>query len=372
MSNGGSFDALITNGMASIRSAADAAGKSLSRMRQGLGSLGASGDKEFRKIGEAINKMGGPMSQIGGKFFGAAGMQGNIRALALTMTAAGIGMKVFTDVIRVAEIRAQALASALSGVRSAAASAAQARQSFAAGSEGTGRLTAHAEALFGKDAASRAAMIAKNYGGSQEDALKAMVASRKIDPRYRGQAVEIAARVGATSETSADEVMSLLSDPAKLAQVLNAPKSFGGVGLQGNLGQAAMALMLARGGSGSAHFRSALNAIGGSASGARSRVRGIDQAKDIVTNAQVDAFTSGATEAAMRKAASDAVNPEAAALREWGNKLNETRQRLSDLAEATPRLVRLLQRYTPEGDAEVQSMRQDTAAGAAVTGTQTP
>lgn len=372
MSNGGSFDAIITNGMASIRSAADAAGKSLSRMRQGIGGLGSAGDKEFKKIGEAVQKMGGPMAEIGGKFFGSAGMQGGMRMLALTMAAAGVGMKVFSDVIRVAEIRAQALASALADVRSAAAGAAQARQSFAAGSEGTGRLTAHAEALFGKDAASRAAVVAKNYGGSQEDALKAMVASRKIDPRYRGQAVEIAARVGATSETGAEEIMALLSDPAKLAQVLNAPKSIGGVGLQGNLGQAAMALMLARGGQGAGHFRSALNAIGGSSEGARARIKGMDQAKDIVTGAQVDAFTSGATEITARQAASDAVNPEAAAMRDWWSKVQESQRRLSDLAEATPNIVRLFQRYRPGGDAEIQAMREMNAAAQAVTGTQTP
>lgn len=370
--SGGSFDAIITNGLASIRQAADAAGNTIRKVRDGLGGLGSVGDKEFKKIGEAVQKMGGPLGEISGKFFGAGGMEGKLRLLALSMAAAGVGMKVFSDVIRVAEIRAQALASALAEVRGAAAGAAQARQAFAAGAEGTGRLTAHAEGLFGPDAASRAAMIAKNYGGSQEDALKAMIASRRIDPRFRGQAVEIAARVGATSETSADEIMSLLSDPAKLAQVLNAPKSIGGVGLQGNLGQAAMALMLARGGSGSAHFRSALNAIGGATGGARARVRGVDQAKDIVTNAQVDAFTSGATEVAMRQSAADAVHPEAAALRQWHDKLMESQRRLSDLASATPSVVRFLQNFRPEGDAETQAIRQVNAASAAVVGTQTP
>ena len=362
--NAGSFDAVVSNGMATIARSSDAAGKSVEKVGAAIVNLEKESQKRFRDMGQAVAKMGGPLGSIGSRIFGGAGMSSGMRTLALGMTAAGIAMKVFSDAIATAEIKARALAAAMASVRQVSRQAAEARSSFALGAEGTGRLAAKAEALFGPDASSRAASVAKNYGGSQEDAMRAMVASRRIDPRFRGQAIEIAAQVGANSEASADEIMTLLSDPASLARVLNAPG--------GQDGKAAMALMLSRGQSGDAAFRSAMQGVTPGAGGARARTRGVDQASDIVTRAQVDAFKDRSTEAAKRLAAADAVNPEAAALREWGRNLQESQQKLADLAEATPKVIRLLQRYTPQGDAEIQAMREANAAGAAIVGTQTP
>jgi hypothetical protein len=369
--SGGSFDAILTNGLASIRGAAEATGNSLGKLRDGMSKLGTVGDKEFRRMGEAISKMGGPLAEVGGKFFGAAGMEGGLRKMALLAVAAGVAMKTLASAIETAEARAQAFANAAAGLRDVERNARAARNAFAAGSEETGRTQAKAENIIGKDAGSRAAMFAKSYGVSQEDALRSFAATAAIPKALRGIVLEAAARVAATGEYTMVEAVQRMTDRATRDRVLGASNLASGIPLPPGIAPAASLLQLMRGGMGAAARAEAINTIGGTANPgpAQARLPGVVQAENITTNGRVDAFTSGATELAKRQEAADAINPEAAALSKWFNALQESQQKQRDLAAATPGFINFLKQFTAQGSAETQRRREIIGAGEALTGT---
>ena len=369
--SGGSFDAILTNGMASIRSAATAAGRSVGGLREGMDKLGSTGSKEFRRIGEAIGKMGGPLGEIGGKFFGAAGMEGGLSRVALLAVAAGVAMKGLAAVIQVAEARASAFAAAAAGLRDVERNARSARNAFASGSEETGRAQARAENVVGKDAGGRAATFAKSYGVDQQDALRAFAATASIPKALRGIVLEAAARVASTGEYAMVEAVQRMTDRPTRARVLGASKTLSGIPLPTGFGPAASLLQLMRGGNGEDARIEAINTLGGTTSPgpAQARLPGVVQAGNIATRGQVEAFTSGQTEVAKRQAAVEAIDPEAAAMLKWFSALQESQQKQRDLAAATPAFISFLKQFTASGSAETQLRREITGAAQALTGT---
>lgn len=367
--SGGTFDAILTSGMASIRGAADAAGKSVGRLTEGFGKMGAAGSKEFARIGQAVSKMGGPGGELGGKFFGAMGMTGGIRTLALAAVAAGVAFKTFSAIMEMATARAQAFAEAAAGIRSAIRSAADAQRSFAAGAVETGKNQAKAENLFGADAGGRAQMLGQAFGVETGDVLGAMAGSGSLRKEHRGRALEAALAAAATGEMTAADAMGMLSDPATRALILG-QKANGGLSAaqQG----AAQLILRRRGGHGPEALREALDTVG-STGPARARLRGIAEAESLTTKGQQAAFTSGQTEAALRTAATRALNPVAAAMSDLQAAQQEAAQKLMEAARRAGLAVEVIKEVggavgMGAGSLEGQARRGQIAHGDAVTG----
>jgi hypothetical protein len=317
--SGGSFDAIITNGMASIRAAAEAAGRSVGGLRSGMEQLGNTGSKEFKRIGEAITKMGGPLGEIGGKFFGSAGMEGGLARLAIAATLAGVAFKAISAAMDASKARTEALIAATGKLEDAYRNAGKAKDDFAAGSLDTGKTKAAAENLFGSRAGDVAEGIAKEFQIELGDVLKAMAASGGIPRDQRMAALRAAAGVAATGEASAAEAMGKLGDRPTRERVLGQRgRSVGGIPISNEQAGAAVLLQGIRGGYGASAFDEAAVAVGGRQGESGDQLAANAAAGSITTRGQVAAFDSGATALARTGQAYDAVNPTAAALRKFG------------------------------------------------------
>lgn len=368
----GSFDAVISSGLATIRQTATAAGNSIDKLADSMGVAGDKGRRQFRKIGEAINKMGGPLGEIGGKLFGAAGMEGGLSRLAVAAVAVGITFKVLSAQIAMAEARAKAFADAAASLREVHRGADKARESFAAGSESTGRLTAAAESVYGPGAA----QIAKDYGTTfkQDPAeiLRAMVETRKIPAELGVRALRIALTAARTQEASPTELVQKLTDHATLLRVLSAKKQDG---LTDDESQAAMLLALDRGVSGPSAMRDAAISVRMSRvrpGPAQGHVPGVNSARGLQTTEQIKAFTNSETELAVRNSVTAAINPLAAAMLEWKAKNDEAIQKLQDTARAVGPVIEVIKDlgrgFGGEGSNENQIDRLNMSTGDAVTG----
>lgn len=365
------FTAVISNGLATLRSSSDAAGRSIQGLAGGMKSLGTTGEKTFRSIGQAITKMGGPLGAIGGQFFGAAGMEGGIRRLALAAVSAGIAFKAFGAVMQAATQRAKAFAEAAAGIRSAMRSAADASRSFAAGSENAGRSQARAENIFGADAGGRAGMLAQSYGVETADVLEAMGRMGGIRKEARGLALEAALTAAASGEMSAsDAVGIMLNDPQVFASVM-AQKAGGGLSAaqQG----AARLIMAWRGARGPDALREAIDTVGATAP-ARAQLGETNRALNLVTRGQQAAFVSGRTGVAIREEAARVLNPAAAAILEWNKSQIEAIEKLRDASKKAGIVVEVINEVKGslgfgERSFEGQARAAESAMGSAVTGT---
>lgn len=372
--SGGSFDAIITNGMAAIRGATDAAARKVGIFREHLGDLGTSGELQFKRIGEAITKMGGPLAQISGRFFGAMGMSEGMGKLTLAAIAAGIALKMMASSMQLVEKRAQAFAAVASDMRQIAKDARSAELSFASGSEGIGRLQAKAESVYAPDAGKVADLYATRFGVTKQDALTAMGNVARIPKANRASALVTAATVAQTSEYSMAEAVDRMSDRATLNRVLHAStKQFGGR-LPVKDYMAAELLQLMRGTQGTEAKTDALAAVTGNKGGPASwRTPGINQAENITQTAQLRAFVYGKTELAMRGQAAAIINPLAASLLEWNTKQQEAIQKLLDTSKAAggviERLKDLGRGFGGEGSYATQAERAQTAMGDGIMGT---
>ncbi len=324
--SGGTFDAILTNGMASIRGAAEAAGKSVANLTSGFGKMGAIGEREFGRIGTAVAKMGGPTGELGGKFFGAMGLSGGIGKLAIAAVAAGVAFKAFGAAMEMARARAMALAEAANGLRNAMRAASEARRDFAAGSADIGKTQARAENLFGQDAGGRARMLSEAYGVETGDVLGAMAGSGGLRKEHRGQALEAALAAAATGEMTVSEAMGMLSDPATRALVLG-QKS--GEGLSASQRGGAQLILRRRGGHGPEALREALDTVGSSGP-ARGQLGSLARAENIAANAQLDSFTSGETAGAVKDRNERAVAPGRKEFEQWLRAQNEAIAKLMD------------------------------------------
>lgn len=360
------FTAVISNGLAAIRSSATAAGSALAQTTNQLTRMGAVGEKEMKRIGEAITKMGGPMGEMAGKLFGAAGMSGGMAKLGLVAAGLGIALKTLGVYMDNARAKAEAFAAAAASLRAALSSAGEAGKAFAAGSVGTGRDQARAENLFGKDAGGRAQMMARAFGIETSDVLSAMGGTGGMPANQRAAALEAAYAAAATGELTATEAIGMMSDPATRAIVVS--QQAGG-GLSAAQRGAAQIIMRRRGARGPTALREALDTVGSSGP-ARDRLAGVNQAGNIVTNSQQAAFVSGATEGAVRDAATRATNPEAAALTDWYKALVEAQRKNEDIIRKTPALIRWFDRNYNSNSAEQRNRRDAVAAGDAVVGMQ--
>jgi hypothetical protein len=360
------FTAVISNGMATIRASASAAASGIDKATGSLMKMGSVGEKEMKRIGEAVTKMGGPMGEMAGKLFGAAGMSGGMAKLGVVAAGLGIAFKTLGVYLDNARAKAEAFANAAAGLRGAMRSAQEAGKSFAAGSVGTGRAQAKAENIYGKDAGGRASMLARSFGIETSDVLGAMGGSAGIPAAQRAAALEAAAAAGGSGDMSATEAMDMLSDRATRSVVLG--QKAGG-GMSAAQRGAAQLIMRRRGAHGPDALREATNAVGAGGP-ARDRLSGVNQAGNIVTSAQQDAFSSGKTELALRDAATRQANPEAAALTDWYNALIESQKKNQDIIDRTPKLIQWFDRNYNTNSAEQKNRREAVAAGEAVKGMQ--
>jgi hypothetical protein len=336
--SGGTFDAILTSGMASIKGAADAAGRSVGKMTQGLTRLGDTGTKEFGRIGQAVAKMGGPGGELGGKFFGAMGLEGGIGKLAITAVAAGVAFRAFSGALDMARQRAQAFASTLAGLRAAMRSAAEARRSMAAGAVDTGRTQAKAENLWGKHAGGEAKFMGDEYGVDAEDVLGGMAGSAGIPEKMRRRAMQMALTAARSGELSVTEAMRMLSDPAVRAIVLG--QQAGG-GLDATTKGAAQLVMRARGAHGPDALREATNAVGGFAQSpgtAREQLGDINRAGNVAFEGRTRAVASGATGQAIRERNANEV-PGRKEFDEWLRAQNAAVQQLEDASRKAGKWV---------------------------------
>jgi hypothetical protein len=317
--SGGSFDAIITNGMASIRGAAEATGRSVAGLRSGMEQLGNTGSKEFSKIGAAISKMGGPVADLGGKFFGAAGMEGGIARLAVAAALLGIAFKAIGAAMDASKARTEALIAATGKLEDAYRSAAKAKDDFASGSADTGRTKAAAENLFGPRAGDVAENIAKEFKVELGDVLKAMAATGGIPREQRMAALRAAAGVAATGEATTAEAIGRLGDRATRERVLGQRKrTIAGLPVSDERARSAVLLQTMRGGNGEGAWNEAVQAIGGPQGSSGDQLAANAAAGSITTRGQVAAYDSGGTALARTQAAVDAVDPTTAALKKFG------------------------------------------------------
>jgi len=374
--SGGSFDAILTNGMAMIGRAAEAAGRSVAKTKDGLGAFGAVGEKEFKKIGAAINQMGGPLAQVVGKFFGAVGLEGGLGRLAMAATVAGVAFKALTSVMAVAEGRAQAFAAASAGLREAALSAEKANRSLSAGGSGIGKSLAVAETMMGADAGQRATSLAKTYNVPYEDVIKSMGHTATVPKELRALVLETAAKVAASGEFTMEETIKQLSDRGTRDRVLGAGRGeYAGIPLPAGVNQAATLLQMMRGAYGQGSRAEAINTIGNIGVGAGpagSATPGVIGAENIVPQEKAERYKSRATESAIRTEASAALNPLAAALQEWKRKQDEAIQQQIDAANALGPVLDSLKNldllFGGEGSHDFQGRKLQGAAGRAVNG----
>lgn len=368
------FTAIISNGLASIKAMASGAASGLDKMAGGLkrtGEAAKNAEKHMRDLGAAVARMGGPVGEIGGKFFGAAGMSGGIRTLALAAVGAGVAFKTFTSIMEAATARAQAFAEAAAGIRGALRSASEAQRGFAAGSVETGKLQARAENIFGADAGGRAQMLGQAFGVDAKDIMGAMAGAGGLKANQRAAALEAAAAAAATGEMTATEAMGMLSDPVARAAVLGQQS---GGGLSAAQRGAAQLIMRNRGARGPDALREALDTVGASGP-ARGQLRGVARAGNLVTAGQQNAFTSGQAETALRTEAARTLNPLAAAMSDMYATQQEAAQKLMDAAKAAGFVIEVIKEVGGAvglggGSSEGQARRVAIAFGKAVKGMQ--
>jgi hypothetical protein len=331
--SGGSFDAILTNGMASIRGAAEAAGRSVGGLRSGMEQLGTVGSREFKRIGEAISKMGGPAAEMGGKFFGALGMEGGLARLAVAAALAGIAFKAIGAAMDASKARTEALIAATGKLEDAYRNAAKAKDSFAAGSADVGKTKAVAENLFGHRAGDVAESLAKEFKVELGDVFKAMASTGAIPRDQRMAALRAALGVAATGEASAAEAVGRLGDRATRERVLGQRKrTVAGLPVSDERARSAVLLQTIRGGNGEAAWNEAVSAVGGPQGASGDQLAANAQAGSITTRAQVDAFDSGRTAAARTKAAVEATDPTMAALTKFGQEQQREIEKLRNTA----------------------------------------
>lgn len=329
----GDFAAVLTNGLAAIKSMGKAAADSLGGL---AGKTESAGDeakkaaKHFRDLGAAIARMGGPIGEVAGKFFGARGMEGGLAKLAVTAVAIGVAFKVFDAAMERSRAKAKAFADAAAGLREALRAGEEASRDFAAGAESIGRTQVRAENLFGADAGKRAGKLAGENRIEASDVLDAMASSGAIPKSQREAALAAAMRASATGEGKASDFMGMMSDPATRARVLG--QQTGG-GLSSVDRGAAMLIMSHRGARGEGAFKEAVDTLGMS-SPARSQLGGINSVSSYITKNQQDAFTSGKTTAALTGKAARQVDAVDAAMQEWIRSQLAAIQNLREAAKA--------------------------------------
>lgn len=331
--SGGSFDAIITNGMASIRGAAEATGRSVAGLRSGMEQFGNTGAKEFNKIGAAISKMGGPVADMGGKLFGAAGMEGGIARLAVSAALLGIAFKAIGAAMDASKARTEALIAATGKLEDAYRSAAKAKDDFASGSADTGRTKAAAENLFGHRAGDVAENLAKEFKVELGDVLKAMASTGAIPRDQRMAALRAALGVAATGETTAADAVGRLGDRATRERVLGQRgRTVAGLPISNEQAGAAVLLQTIRGGYGSVAFDEAASAVGGRQGASGDQLAANAAAGSVTTRGQVAAYDSGDTANARMQSAVNAINPEMAALQKFGEEQMREADRLRQQA----------------------------------------
>lgn len=331
--SGGSFDAILTNGMASIRTAADAAGRSVGQLSQGMTQLGNTGSKELKRIGDAISRMGGPLGEMGGRFFGAAGMEGGLARLAVAAALLGIAFKAMGAAMDASKARTEALIAATGKLEDAYRNAGKAKDSFAAGAADTGRTKAVAENLFGFRAGDVAENLAKEFKIELGDVLKAMAASGGIPRDQRMAALRAALGVAATGEATAADAMGRLGDRATRERVLGQRgRTVAGLPVSNERAGSAVLLQTMRGGYGEAAWSEAVQAVGGRQGASGDQLAANAEAGSITTRGQVAAFDSGDTANARKQSAVEAINPEMAALQKFGEEQMREADRLRQQA----------------------------------------
>lgn len=316
--SGGSFEAIITNGMARVRQAADATGRAVGGLRSGVEQLGGGGEKAFGKIGGAISKMGGPLGDIGGKFFGAAGMEGGLARIALVAVAAGIAFRTISAAMDASKARTEALVAATSKLEAAYRNAGKAKDSFAIGSADTGRTKAVAENLFGHRAGDVAENLAKEFKVELGDVLKAMANTGAIPRDQRMAAIRAALGVAASGEATASDAVGRLSDRATRERVFGQHgRTVAGIPIGDEHARSAVLLQTMRGGNGEDAWIDAVEAVGGRQGASGGQLAGLATAGSIVTRGQVQAFDSGSTNSALERKNNLEVNPIFKAFKEW-------------------------------------------------------
>lgn len=373
--SGGSFDAIITNGMASIRTASEAAGRGVGGLRSGMEQLGTTGSKEFKRIGEAISKMGGPISEMGGKFFGAMGMEGGLGRLAVAAAVAGIAFKAIGSAMDASKARTEALIAATGKLEDAYRNAGKAKEEFAAGSAETGRTKAAAENLFGHRAGDIAESLAKEFKVELGDVLKAMSTSGSIPRDQRMAALRASVGVAATGEASTAEAMGRLSDGATRERVLfQRKRTVAGIPISDQRASAAVLLQTMRGGNGIQAWEEAASAVGGRSGASGDQLAGNAEAGSITTRGQVASYDSGSTAQARTKSAVAAVNPTIDALKKFGEEQqreieklrNSARDHQSKADEYSINLVAKSWEMILMALDESNARKQENATGAAV------
>ena len=317
--SGGNFDAVITNGMASIRSFSDAAGRSVGGLADGLGKLGSVGSKEMKRVGEAVSKMGGPLAEVGGKFFGAAGMEGGFARLAVAAALAGIAFKAIGAAMDASKARTEALVAATGKLGDAYRNAGKAKADFAAGSADIGQTKAVAENLFGHRAGDVAENLSKEFKVELGDVLKGMASTGAIPRDQRMSALRAALGVAATGEATAAEAVGRLGDRATRERVMGQRKrTVGGIPISDEQARYGVLLQTMRGGNGIAAWEEAAVTVGGRQGDSGEQLAANAAAGSITTRGQVAAYDSGSTAAARAQAAVEAIDPTTAALRKFG------------------------------------------------------
>lgn len=324
------FTAVISNGLATLRSSADAAGRSIGTMTRGMTTMGNTGEKEFRKIGEAISKMGGPLGSIGGKLFGSAGMEGGLGRLAIVATLVGVAMSAMSNRFEAAQRRADALIKSVDSARGALGKFEDERDKFRAGSEGTGRAVAAAESVWGSTAGADIKQYSEQYKLKPEDIAASMVATRRFDPSARKDLLEAALTASQTGEGSPVEFLSQITDRATAQRVMTT-KAGGAYSdsLSPRQRRAAAMLAMSRGANGFAGMTDAGGAIlrSGTAGAASDAVGGVNVAGTPLFSAQLGQFTSGATSRALATEAATKLEAVAnvfdRALRQWTEEKNK-------------------------------------------------
>jgi hypothetical protein len=296
--SGGEFTAVIANGMATIRTMAGAAGQSVTRLAGGLTNLGDTGSKEFNKIGQAISKMGGPLGAIGGKFFGAAGMEGGLGKLAMAAAAAGVAMAVLGGRFEAAARKAEAMSRSVKYAADTIDRMESQRDAFRTGAEGPGRAAAAAESVWGSTATPDAKEMSDTYGISREEVMAAMAATRRFRPQVRRALLEAALTAAQTGEGSATDFLSQIDGPAGVARVMGS-RAGGAYAdtLTPRQRRAAQLLAMSRGASGTAAMTDVGVAIlsAGSAGASSDQLRGVNLAGAPAFDTGVGVFNSGAT-----------------------------------------------------------------------------
>lgn len=307
--SGGDFTAVLSQGMATIRRMTDGAGVSVGQLAGGLNNLGNTGAKEFAKIGQAITKMGGPLGSIGGKFFGAAGMEGDLGRLAIAAAAVGLTLSTLSGRFDAASRRAEAMSRSIQGAADSLDRFESQREAFRAGAEGTGRAAAAAESVWGSTASADAKEMSDTYGISREDVIAAMAATRRFRPQLRRALLEAALTAAQTGEASATDFLSQIDGQGGEARILGS-RAGGAYAdtLTPRQRRAAALLAMHRGARGADAMTDVGAAIltAGSAGAASDQLRGVNLAGAPAFDAGLGAFTSGATARSLgRRAATD-------------------------------------------------------------------